>query len=80
MTTPLRAAIIGPGRIASTYDDEVTHPRSRDFFQGEHRHPGLYTIHPVNHAEAYRTTSGYDLVAVAGRGRERLDACSDIAQ
>ena len=77
MTTPLRAAIIGPGRIASTYDVEVTRPRPRDFFQGEHRHPGLYTIHPVNHTEAYRTTPGYDLVAVAGRGRERLDAFAD---
>jgi predicted dehydrogenase len=69
----LRAAIIGPGRIASTYDDEVTHKHPREFFQGEHRHPGLYTIHPVNHAESCRTTPGFELVAVAGRGRERLD-------
>jgi predicted dehydrogenase len=74
MSTPLRAAIIGPGRIASTYDDEVTHKRPRAFFQGEHHHPGLYTIHPVNHARAYRTTPGVELVAVVGRGRERLDA------
>lgn len=77
MNTPLRAAIIGAGRIASTYDDEVKNPRPREYFQGERRHPGLYTIHPVNHAEAYRTTPGLDLVAVVGRGRERLDAFRD---
>jgi predicted dehydrogenase len=74
MTETLRAAIIGPGRIASTYDDEVTHPKPASFFQGEHRHAGLYTIHPINHANAYLTTPGYELVAVAGRGKERLDA------
>lgn len=72
MNTPLRAAIIGAGRIASTYDDEVVNKLPREFFQGEHRHPGLYTVHPVNHAEAYRTTPGYELVAVAGRGEDRL--------
>ncbi len=77
MTAPLRAAIVGPGRIASTYDDAVTNKRPPEFFSGEHRHPGLYTIHPVNHAEAYRTTAGYELVAVVGRGRERLDAFRD---
>ena len=72
----LRAAVIGPGRIGSTYDDEVTHPKPPGFFQGEHRHPGLYTIHPVNHAQAYLTTPGYELIAVAGRGQERIDAFS----
>jgi predicted dehydrogenase len=74
MSTYLRAAIVGPGRIASTYDDEVMHRHPRAFFQGEHRHPGLYTIHPVNHAEAYRTTPGLDLAAVVGRGAERLSS------
>ena len=74
MSIPLRSAIVGPGRIASTYDDEVTSKRPRDFFQGDHRHPGLYTIHPVNHAGAYRATPGFELVAVVGRGRERLGA------
>lgn len=74
MNTTLRAAIIGPGRIASTYDDEVTTRREREFFQGANRHPGLYTIHPVNHAASYRATPGYELVAVAGRGHERLEA------
>ncbi|HYH13316.1 MAG TPA: Gfo/Idh/MocA family oxidoreductase [Thermomicrobiales bacterium] len=72
MNMPLRAAIVGAGRIASTYDDEVVNKRPPEFFQGERRHPGLYTVHPVNHAEAYRTTPGYELVAVAGRGPERL--------
>jgi predicted dehydrogenase len=70
----LRAAIVGPGRIASTYDDEVPVHREAAFFAGANRHPGLYTVHPINHAEAYRTTEGYDLVAVAGRGSERLAA------
>jgi len=77
MTITLRAAIVGAGRIAGIYDDEVTSKRPREFFQGENRHAGLYTIHPVNHADAYRTTPGYELVAVVGRGRERLDAFRD---
>jgi predicted dehydrogenase len=74
VTQPLRAAIIGPGRIASTYDDEVPVHREAEFFQGEHRHPGLYTVHPINHAAAYRAIPEYDLVAVVGRGAERLAA------
>jgi predicted dehydrogenase len=77
MNAPLRAAIVGPGRIASTYDDEVVARRPPAFFQREHRHPGLYTVHPVNHAESYRSTPGYELVAVVGRSRERLDAFRD---
>ena len=74
MTTSLRAAIVGAGRIASTYDDAVDPQRPAKFFQGERRHPGLYTIHPVNHAEAYQTTAGYELVAVVGRDPERQRA------
>ncbi|MGH2551938.1 MAG: Gfo/Idh/MocA family protein, partial [Thermomicrobiales bacterium] len=74
MSRVLRAAIIGPGRIGSNYDDEIVNQRPREFFSGDHRHPGLYTILPVNHAKSYLTTSGYELVAVAGRSRERLDA------
>jgi predicted dehydrogenase len=74
VTRTLRAAIVGPGRIASTYDDEVPTHRDATFFQGDHRHPGLYTVHPINHAAAYRSLPGFDLVAVAGRGAERLDA------
>jgi predicted dehydrogenase len=77
MTGPLRAAIIGAGRIASTYDDAVVPQRPSDFFQGERRHPGLYTIHPVNHAEAYKTTNGYELVAVVGRDPERQHAFAE---
>src|SRR5688572_28749601 len=71
MTQPLRTAIVGAGRIASTYDDAVVPQRPAEFFQGERRHPGLYTVHPVNHAEAYKTTDGYELVAVVGRDPER---------
>lgn len=74
MKPPLRAAIIGPGRIASTYDDEVPIHREAAFFSGEYRHPGLYTVHPINHAAAYRTTPGYELVGVVGRGPDRLRA------
>jgi len=70
----LRAAIIGPGRIASTYDDEVPVKRPPDFFIGEMRHSGIYTVHPTNHAEAYQSTPGYELTAFAGRGQERIDA------
>ena len=77
MNTPLRAAIIGAGRIASTYDDEVMNKRPAQFFKDNQRHPGLYTVHPVNHAESYRSTPGYELVAVVGRDQERLQAFQD---
>jgi predicted dehydrogenase len=72
--TVLRAAIIGPGRIASTYDDEVPVKRPPEFFTGQMRHSGIYTVHPTNHAEAYQTTEGFELVAFAGRSQERIDA------
>lgn len=77
MSASLRAAIVGAGRIASTYDDAVDPRRPAKFFQGERRHPGLYTIHPVNHAEAYQTTEGYQLVAVVGRDPERQRAFAE---
>lgn len=67
-----RAAIIGTGRIGSTYDDEVTDRRAPTFFQGAHRHNGLYTVLPVNHAGAYQTTPGFQLIAAANRGAEKL--------
>ena len=70
----LRAAIIGPGRIASTYDDEVPIKRSPDFFAGELRHSGVYTVHPTNHAGAFQQTPGYELVAFAGRSAEKTSA------
>lgn len=72
--TTLRAAIIGPGRIASTYDDEVAVKRPPEFFAGEHRHSGIYTVHPTNHAEAYAQTPGFELVAFAGRGPDNIAA------
>jgi predicted dehydrogenase len=72
--TTYRAAIIGTGRIGSTYDDAVTHREPTAFYQGAHRHSGLYTIFPVNHAGAYLTTPGYELVAAANRGAEKLRA------
>jgi len=67
----LRAAIIGPGRIASTYDDEVPVKRPPEFFTGPYRHSGVYTVHPTNHAEAYQQSPGYELVAFAGRSAEK---------
>jgi predicted dehydrogenase len=75
--TVLRAAIIGPGRIASTYDDEVPVKRPPDFFTGEMRHSGVYTVHPTNHAQAYLTSPGYELVAFAGRSQDRINAFAD---
>lgn len=77
MTALLRAAIVGAGRIASTYDDAVDPQRPAEFFQGKRRHPGLYTVHPVNHARAYQTTDGYELVAVVGRDPERQRAFAE---
>lgn len=77
MTTVYRAAIIGTGRIGSTYDDEVVDRREPAFYQGEVRHSGLYTVLPVNHAGAYTTTPGYTLIAAANRGEEKLRAFGD---
>lgn len=47
MSTIYRAAIIGTGRIGSTYDDEIVDPKEPSFYQGEMRHTGLYTLRPV---------------------------------
>lgn len=71
--TTLRAAIIGPGRIASTYDDEVPVKRPPEFFAGEYRHSGVYTVHPSNHAQAYIESPGYELVGFAGRSAEKTE-------
>ncbi|MCB0112528.1 MAG: Gfo/Idh/MocA family oxidoreductase [Caldilineaceae bacterium] len=73
-TVRLRAAIVGTGRIASTYDDEVVNPLPAAYYQGENRHAGMYTVLPVNHAESYQTTPGFDLVAAANRGADKLHA------
>lgn len=70
----LRAAIVGTGRIASTYDDEVVNPLPAAYYQGENRHAGMYTVLPVNHAESYLTTPGFELVAAANRSAEKLHA------
>lgn len=69
-----RAAIIGTGRIGNTYDDEVTERHDPASFTGDLRHCGLYTVLPVNHAEAYQTTPGFALIAAANRGEEKLRA------
>jgi len=68
----LRAAIVGTGRIGSTYDDEVVDRRDPSFYRGETRHVGLYTVLPVNHAGAYATTPGFELVAAANRTGAKL--------
>ncbi|MSP14930.1 MAG: Gfo/Idh/MocA family oxidoreductase [Chloroflexi bacterium] len=72
MATTFRAAIIGTGRIGSTYDDQIIDKKDPAFFQGEMRNDGLYTVHPINHAGSYQTTPGYELVAAANRGAEKL--------
>lgn len=69
-----RAAIIGTGRIGNSYDDEVVNSHERSFFQGAQAHSGLYTIWPVNHADAYLSTPGFQLVAAANRSADRLRA------
>jgi predicted dehydrogenase len=74
VTEVYRAAIIGTGRIGSTYDDEVVHKEANDFHQGANRHNGLYTVLPINHAGAYQTTPGFQLVAAANRGEPKLKA------
>jgi predicted dehydrogenase len=70
----LRAAIVGTGRIGSTYDDEVIDRREPSFYRGPTRHVGLYTVLPVGHAGAYATTPGYELVAAANRTEAKLRA------
>jgi predicted dehydrogenase len=74
MRPVFRAAIIGTGRIGSTYDDEVVDRRDPAFYRGETRHVGLYTLLPVNHAGAYATTPGFALVAGANRTAAKLRA------
>ena len=74
MSTTYRAAIVGTGRIGATYDDEVTPRQEPSFWQGPNRHAGLYTILPVNHAAAYQSSSGFQLVAAVNRGPEKLRA------
>lgn len=70
----VRAAIIGTGRIGNSYDDEVTERRAAAWYQGENRHVGIYTIFPVNHADAYQSTAGYQLIAAANRTQDKLNA------
>ena len=72
MSTVYRAAIVGTGRIGSTYDDEIADPKEPEFYRGEMRHAGLYTILPINHAGAYATTPGFELVAAANRSEAKL--------
>lgn len=68
-----RAAIIGTGRIADLYDDETVHFPDISLPPGN-VHANMYNVKPVSHAGAYRTTPGYELVAAANRGKERLSA------
>lgn len=73
MGTVFRAAIIGTGRIGSTFDEKAVKP-DPSFFRGENRHTGVYSVLPVNHAGAYVSTTGYQLVAAANRTEEKLRA------
>ncbi len=68
-----RAAIVGTGRIADLYDDETVHVPDITLPPGN-VHANMYNVKPVSHAGAYRTTPGYELVAAANRGKERLSA------
>ena len=70
----LRAAIIGTGRIGSTYDDEVPDPKPAKFYRGSRRHNGLYTVLPINHAASYSSLPEYRLMAGANRGEAKLKA------
>ncbi|MHB0875654.1 MAG: Gfo/Idh/MocA family protein [Anaerolineae bacterium] len=74
MDVEYRAAIIGTGRIGSTYDDEIEGDQEPSFFTGANRQNGLYTVRPVNHAGAITSVPGYALVAGANRGEGKLRA------
>ncbi|MEX1018801.1 MAG: Gfo/Idh/MocA family oxidoreductase [Litorilinea sp.] len=74
MATLLRTAIIGTGRIAGTYDDEVIDRRPPAYYTGENRHSGAYTIPPTNHAAALQSLPEYTLVAAANRSPDKLNA------
>ena len=69
----LRAAIIGTGRIRSTYDDEVPDPKPATFYRRPRRHNRLYTVLPINHAPCSGLPE-YRLMAGANRGEAKLRA------
>jgi predicted dehydrogenase len=71
--TTYRAAIIGTGRVADLYDDEMVHYPDVEL-PADVVHTNMYSVKPVGHAGAYRTVPGFYLVAAASRGRERLQA------
>jgi hypothetical protein len=66
-----RAAIIGTGRIGDLYDEEIVHHPDVELPPNV-VHASMYTVKPVAHAGAYRTVPGYQLVAAARRGPDRL--------
>lgn len=74
MNKIFRAAIIGTGRIAGSIDDELLYRVDPTELTGPSRHIGLYLVFPVNHAAAYRTTPGFELVAAANRNSTKLRA------
>jgi predicted dehydrogenase len=74
--TTLRAAIIGTGRIGDTYDDELVHYPDLDLPE-DVVHASMYSVWPKSLAASFRTVEGYELVAGANRGRERLEEFGD---
>ena len=71
ISSPIRAAIIGTGRIADTIDDELIHYPGLELPKGN-VHSGGSTVLPKSHAGGYQQVDGFELVAGANRGVERL--------
>jgi len=69
--TAMRAAIIGTGRAADTYDEEIVHYPDADLPE-EVVHGGAYTMKPKALAGGFERVDGYELVAGANRGEQRL--------
>lgn len=69
--TAMRAAIIGTGRAADTFDEEIPHYPDADLPEGI-VHGGAYTVKPKALAGGFEQVDGYELIAGANRGEQRL--------